>query len=719
MGDEPEDLVGTELAGRFTLLRLLGRGGMGAVFESHHPTLNRRVAIKVILPGRARDDFERQALRARFRREAQVTSNIQHHHVIQIFDSGEDDALAMPFLVMEFLEGRDLDSVLEEEERAGRRLAPRRAVRILSQICLAMDEVHRRGQVHRDLKPSNVMLITRGKDTDFVKVLDFGLARGVDDASRLTRTGAQLGTPLYMAPEQWRGERSLGPGVDIYALGAVAYHALSGRLPFEARTIEALMMQHVTAKQAPLHQVVPDIVPALSDAIDRAMEKRPEARFASMDDFREALESGIRATARRAVPAAVQETALPEAKPADDARPVARPAALAAPDLGLGETVPAHATPAAARVPAAISGAKRKLERHALSRLGPAHSEIFGAGRPSFARGGNAVRLLFEWSGAGSTQAAVQSLDTSLSSGGTPSTITREPAIALAPHAVNVGASLLVAWVDSRQRDGGSAIYVGSSRPERIEPSVGRRLSDGQGTAYAASFTPCAGDCAMLAWHELGASGLRTLVATVDESGAPAGAPLAIPNAACPSIACSGTSALLAWHVPGERLGQNTIALATLSPRGSLGPTFSWADPRGAFPVVAARSDGGFGVMWWSGGKVPQVLFARVSSAGDREGDPVRIGDASTIARAGALLRVDGGFVATWIGQETASQGAPLLAAYLGDGLPACDPIVIDRGNPTHATLALADDRIFAAWQTRGDLAGTVGLATLSLQVQS
>src|SRR5262249_39434980 len=205
----------------YEILSELGRGSMGVVYKARQVSLDRLVALKVILAGAHADEEER----ARFRREAEAVARLQHAHIVQVFEVGEHHGL--PFFSLEFCPGGGLDDKL-----AGTPLPPTEAAALVEKLARAAHAAHQKGIVHRDLKPANVLLAEDGAP----KIADFGLARKLDEAGQ-TRAGAVLGTPSYMAPEQARGKgHEAGPAVDTYALGAVLYECLTGRPPFKAAT---------------------------------------------------------------------------------------------------------------------------------------------------------------------------------------------------------------------------------------------------------------------------------------------------------------------------------------------------------------------------------------------------------------------------------------------------------------------------------------------------
>ncbi|MCB9786575.1 MAG: serine/threonine protein kinase, partial [Deltaproteobacteria bacterium] len=238
---ERDPYLGRVLKAAYRLESVLGEGGFGAVYRAQQLAVGRPVAVKVIRPERTRDPAVRERLTARFRREALATSRLSHPNTVRLFDFGEDDDGTL-FLVLELLEGRDLERELMFE----RTLSPARTAHIARQICGSLGEAHDRGMVHRDLKPSNVFLCAFNDAADFVKVMDFGIAKlALDqDVSKLTETGTTFGTPMYMAPEQACGLEPT-PATDLYSLGCVIYELLAGRTVFTAPTPLALSMAHL------------------------------------------------------------------------------------------------------------------------------------------------------------------------------------------------------------------------------------------------------------------------------------------------------------------------------------------------------------------------------------------------------------------------------------------------------------------------------------------
>jgi serine/threonine protein kinase len=259
----------------YEILAELGRGGMGVVFKARHVALDRTVALKMILAGDAAtpDDL------ARFRREARAFARLDHEHIVRIHDYGEADG--RPYFVMEFVAGGTL-----RQRLAGNPLDPDAATRLVGRLAQAAHHAHANGVVHRDLKPANVLMTPDGSP----KVADFGLARYLDETSDLTRTGALLGSPAYMAPEQVEGRPGdIGPATDVWALGAILYECLTGRPPFPGSNVFAILDRIRTAAPDPPHHVNPAVPVRLSDICGRCLEKRPADRYPSAEALADEL----------------------------------------------------------------------------------------------------------------------------------------------------------------------------------------------------------------------------------------------------------------------------------------------------------------------------------------------------------------------------------------------------------------------------------------------
>jgi serine/threonine-protein kinase len=264
--------------GQYALKRKLGEGGMGEVWLAEHGLLKRPCAVKFIRPDLAASP----ATAARVAREVQAVTGLSHVNTVRVFDYGQADDGSF-YLVMEYLEGPTLEQLVRE---AGP-LSPGRVVHLLRQVCGALAEAHGAGLVHRDLKPSNVIVATLGGQRDVAKLLDFGLVQDLSTASdeRLTRTGMVLGTPGYMSPEQAAGDSTVDARGDLYSLGAVAFFALTGRPPFQGKTIGQLLAAHRFEPPPLVTDLRPDVPADLAAIIARCLAKDPTARFQSASDL--------------------------------------------------------------------------------------------------------------------------------------------------------------------------------------------------------------------------------------------------------------------------------------------------------------------------------------------------------------------------------------------------------------------------------------------------
>ncbi|CAN5847320.1 hypothetical protein BH11MYX3_BH11MYX3_21370 [soil metagenome] len=269
--------VGKTFGGRYTIKRRIGRGGMGVVYEAEDTTLDRRVAIKLIVAAEAKEVYL-----ARFRREAKLASRITHEHLVHVYDVGTDAESSVDYMVMELVEGRDLG----KELKAGP-MSIERTIRIARQLLEGLHAIHEGGIVHRDIKPANVMLTTRSGDRDFVKLMDFGIARALGDVP-LTATGHVVGTPSFMSPEQLRGQE-VDLRTDLYAVGVTLFAMVAGELPFDGNTA-MLAGAHVFQPPPSLARLRPETPPALIAAIERALAKAPADRFADAMELARALE---------------------------------------------------------------------------------------------------------------------------------------------------------------------------------------------------------------------------------------------------------------------------------------------------------------------------------------------------------------------------------------------------------------------------------------------
>jgi serine/threonine-protein kinase len=280
---EARDPLIDAVVGSFRLIRKLGGGGMGTVYLGEHTLIGSKVAVKFLHEHFASNE----ALVQRFLAEARAVNLIGHENIINIFDMN-----VLPprryYLVMEYLEGQPLAALL------GRPVAPTVAVPILTQVCDALQAAHGHGVIHRDLKPENIFLVRHDRTPYFVKVLDFGIAKLLDRdlAPAQTSMGTLLGTPEYMAPEQWT-EQPVDGRTDLYALGVIAYTLLTGRRPFNGNGVGELLQAHLKQVPPPPHRLNSEVPAALSEAVMRALAKRPEDRFQTAADMRAALEQAM------------------------------------------------------------------------------------------------------------------------------------------------------------------------------------------------------------------------------------------------------------------------------------------------------------------------------------------------------------------------------------------------------------------------------------------
>jgi serine/threonine protein kinase len=319
--------VGKLVSGKYRIIRLLAEGGMGVVYEAQHAVVRRRFAIKFLRP----DLAERRDILTRFQREAEAAGALENENVAAAIDFGISEEGA-PYIVMEYLVGESLADLLAREGR----LPVARAAEVVVQACRGVGAAHIAGIVHRDLKPHNLFVCRRHDGTDFIKVLDFGVAKlqAADEASAATRTGTVIGTAAYMAPEQARGERVVDHRADVYALGAILYELLSLRKPHPGGSQNAILHHIATQPPIPLEAIEPELPGDLTEIVDRAVSSDPAARPASV----EALASALAPFASREVWPAPPEDSVP------------RPGELSSTMLARDEAGPA--------TPAAISGAR-------------------------------------------------------------------------------------------------------------------------------------------------------------------------------------------------------------------------------------------------------------------------------------------------------------------------------------------------------------------------
>ena len=299
---------GDILAGKYRVERVLGVGGMGVVVAARHMQLDQKVALKFLLP----HSLLKSTVVARFEREARAAVRLRSEHVARVIDVGTMESTA-PYIVMEFLEGKDLGDLIEQ----GGPLPVHVAVDYLLQACEAVAEAHSLGIVHRDLKPRNLFVTTRVDGRPLVKVLDFGISKvtGGDDLS-LTSTAEIVGSPNYMSPEQLRAARLADARSDIWALGAILYELLTGYVPFQAETLTQLCTMVLQDPPRPLHDLRADVPVGVINVIERCLEKDPDRRFQHVGELAQALSpftssSGSSAAERAMAVASASGRSLP------------------------------------------------------------------------------------------------------------------------------------------------------------------------------------------------------------------------------------------------------------------------------------------------------------------------------------------------------------------------------------------------------------------------
>lgn len=276
--------VGTTF-GKYTITGVLGKGGMGEVYEAYDNQIGRTVALKIIKSQYAND----RKYRTRFERESHAAATLQEPHVIPIHGFGEIDGSL--FIDMRLVRGRDLETLL-----ANGPLDANRAVMIINQIAAALDAAHADGLVHRDIKPQNILVTP----ADFAYLVDFGIAEVVGEHTRLTATDMRVGSWAYMAPERFTGTE-ITPAADIYSLACVLYESLTGQLPFPAQTQGGLVAAHMSSPPPRPSLANPRVPPALDEVIARGMAKEPDDRYGSAGAFGRAAERALRSGARTAV----------------------------------------------------------------------------------------------------------------------------------------------------------------------------------------------------------------------------------------------------------------------------------------------------------------------------------------------------------------------------------------------------------------------------------
>jgi serine/threonine protein kinase len=360
-GSPQQDLLIGQTIGNYLVTQKLGEGGMGSVYLAEHPSIGKKVALKVL-----HSEFSsNQEIAARFFNEAKAVNDIGHPNIVDIIDFGIIQAgfnrEQLVYFIMEYLGGVTLAQLIHTEAP----LPPERALGIALQVADALAASHKCGIVHRDLKPDNVILLQRGRERDFVKLLDFGIAKLTNEqpGSRRTRAGMVMGTPAYMSPEQCQGAGNIDHRTDVYALGILLYEMLVGRVPFVGEGYGEILVQHMTQPPVPPSQYRM-MNPHLEAVVMKALEKSPNLRYPTMDEMMRALADPVGyVEAHGGIVGFGQRQLMPSTAPIPSLRPTG-PLLTPTPAPGTLQPVSGYSTPVPTTLGAATgevrpSGAKK------------------------------------------------------------------------------------------------------------------------------------------------------------------------------------------------------------------------------------------------------------------------------------------------------------------------------------------------------------------------